>query len=124
MRRDDRNRFNKQKGRHAGGLFTSSFGAALERPSAVPAPAAIPAAAAKKKNNQNDDENRFHVCLQCGGVTPGGAGEFRKGRKRNYPCVFFFPNSALILSNSSILAPCLRMMIDCCATDSVLFQAQ
>ena len=36
----------------------------------------------------------------------------------------YFPNTFLMLSNSSILAPCLRMMIDCCVTDSVLFQAQ
>ena len=42
----------------------------------------------------------------------------------DYVCVFFFPNNAFTLSNNSILAPCLRMMIDCCVTDSVLFQAQ
>ncbi len=42
-------------------------------------------------------------------------------------CVFAFffpPNTALMLSSNSIFAPCLRMMIDCCATDSVLFHAQ
>src|SRR5262245_49397234 len=38
--------------------------------------------------------------------------------------VFFFENSALMLSNSSILAPCRCMMIDCWITDSVLFHAQ
>ena len=37
---------------------------------------------------------------------------------------FFFANIALRLSNSSILAPCLRMMTLCCSTESVLFQAQ
>ena len=44
---------------------------------------------------------------------------------------FFFWKSRLMLphvpfrlSNSSILAPCLRMMMLCCATDSELFQAQ
>jgi hypothetical protein len=45
-------------------------------------------------------------------------------RPRFYPCAFFFANIALMLSNSSILAPCLRMMMLCCATDSELFQAQ
>ena len=42
----------------------------------------------------------------------------------NYRYAFFLTNTALILSNNSIFAPCLRMMIDCCATDSELFQAQ
>ena len=37
---------------------------------------------------------------------------------------FFFTNSPLTLSISSILAPCLRMMMLCWITDSVLFQAQ
>ena len=37
---------------------------------------------------------------------------------------FFPPNIALILSNNSIFAPCLRMITLCCATDSELFQAQ
>src|SRR5436190_1809024 len=37
---------------------------------------------------------------------------------------FFFLNTALILSNNSTLAPCLRMMTLCWATESVLFQAQ
>src|SRR5205807_2014564 len=30
------------------------------------------------------------------------------------------PNRPMTLSHSSILAPCLRMMIDCCATESEL----
>ncbi len=33
-------------------------------------------------------------------------------------------NVSRILSNSSILAPCLFMMKACCSTESVLFQAQ
>ncbi len=41
-----------------------------------------------------------------------------------YCCGFFFTNNALILSINSILAPCLRMMMLCCTTDSELFQAQ
>ena len=45
-------------------------------------------------------------------------------RERDYPYAFFFTNIALMLSNSSILAPCLRMIRLCCATDSELFQAQ
>jgi hypothetical protein len=36
----------------------------------------------------------------------------------------FCLNMPMILSHSSILAPCLFMMNACCATDSVLFQAQ
>ncbi len=44
-------------------------------------------------------------------------------QRDNYCVFFFFPNIAL-MSNNSIFAPCLRMMIDCCATDSVLFHAQ
>ena len=42
----------------------------------------------------------------------------------NYCCGVFFTNIALILSNSSILAPCLRMITLCCTTESRLFQAQ
>jgi len=41
-----------------------------------------------------------------------------------YDPAFFPPNTALMLSNSSILAPCLRMITLCWITDSVLFQAQ
>jgi hypothetical protein len=37
---------------------------------------------------------------------------------------FFFLNNFLILSNSSILAPCFCMMMLCWITESVLFQAQ
>jgi hypothetical protein len=37
---------------------------------------------------------------------------------------FFFSNIDLMLSNNSILAPCLRIMTLCCSTESVLFQAQ
>jgi hypothetical protein len=46
-------------------------------------------------------------------------------RVLDYPSAFFFlTNSALRLSNSSILAPCLFMITLCWATESVLFQAQ
>src|SRR3569623_297467 len=41
-----------------------------------------------------------------------------------YVCGFFRLNVLLILSNSSIFAPFLRMIAACCATDSVLFHAQ
>src|SRR6266851_3408246 len=43
---------------------------------------------------------------------------------RCYDDAFFFTNNALMLSNNSILAPCLRMMTLCCSTDSELFHAQ
>jgi hypothetical protein len=43
---------------------------------------------------------------------------------RRYPALFFLPNNALMLSSSSIFAPCLRMMTLCCSTESELFQAQ
>ena len=45
-------------------------------------------------------------------------------RSRYDPSAFFFPNVFLMLSNSSILAPFLRMMKACWITDSVLFHAQ
>jgi hypothetical protein len=45
------------------------------------------------------------------------------GAKRYYDA-FFFTNIALMLSNNSILAPCLRMMTLCCSTESELFHAQ
>src|SRR5262249_3591309 len=43
--------------------------------------------------------------------------------RRRYDA-FFFSNIALMLSNNSILAPCLRMMTLCCSTESELFHAQ
>src|SRR3954471_2435511 len=43
---------------------------------------------------------------------------------QSQPGAFFFTNSDLMLSNSSILAPFLRMMTLCWITESVLFQAQ
>src|SRR4029079_4898527 len=45
-------------------------------------------------------------------------------KMHHVPALFFPPNAFLMLSNSSILAPCFFMMIDCCVTESVLFQAQ
>ena len=43
---------------------------------------------------------------------------------RRHSCVFFLMNIALMLTINSTLAPCLRMITLCCATDSELFQAQ
>ena len=57
------------------------------------------------------------------GLSPGH--DLVLNSRRALRCyAFFFGNIALMLSNSSILAPCLRMMMLCCATDSELFQAQ
>src|SRR6266540_2756828 len=41
-----------------------------------------------------------------------------------HPPALLLANSALRLSNNSILAPCLRMITPCWSTDSVLFHAQ
>src|SRR4029077_19951206 len=46
------------------------------------------------------------------------------GCPQPYCDAFFFTNNALMLSNNSILAPCLRMMTLCCSTESELFHAQ
>ncbi len=91
----------RKKGRPGGGPNVSSLGArrymrtlraprreaaVLERPSAVPAPAAVPAAAAQQQNEQDDDENRFHVCLRCVADNSGRGIGVPAGRRHGWAC--------------------------------------
>ena len=69
----------------------------------------------RTSNNNHEESKNYKACCPRPGMTRDGCSPY---------AFFFLTNSAFTLSINSIFAPCLRMMMLCCVTDSELFQAQ